>query len=290
MYSTRTALTRLILVSMFGAGALALACSGGDNGNGAGNATTATVAVDSDREPGNGSGANGGAPDTPEPDAASDSGSDPTPATHPEPITPSDDGTHSEFQELIGEFKQREYHVEYKSTVSTSGQQLDGVIGRYQLGESLRSDFSYQLEGELFAGSTIRTPDATYICSDAAGLQSCLGMPPGGPTIIPDLSARLTSQMDAILENSDNVAVQSAGRRTIAGGSARCFEFSSVEGTGLTCISDDGVMLLIEVDFGQGTMRMEATSYGTSVSESDFEPPFPVTNIDGVSRQSYGIG
>ena len=145
-----------------------------------------------------------------------------------------------------------------------------------------RFDIDAVSGGEPLTASTIRTPERTLVCLDG----SCLGIPSGGGPggAFPDPSLALTGQLDLVEAGAGGASVRSAGTRSIAGEEARCFELSGGGGdigSGTVCFSERGVPLLMEFTSSDGDLRLEATDYGTSVSDADFEAPFPVTSLGG---------
>lgn len=78
---------------------------------------------------------------------------------------------------------------------------------------------------------------------------------------------------------------------SVAGEDARCYAVSGVldedeEGEGTICFSDDGILLLLDgtsvIEGEEETFKLEATSVERSVSDSDFEPPYPTTELPGL--------
>ena len=66
---------------------------------------------------------------------------------------------------------------------------------------------------------------------------------------------------------------------TIAGTDASCFSAEQNGETSKFCFSDSGILLLTQNTDASGTSGMVATAYSDSVSDSDFEPPYPVTTL-----------
>jgi hypothetical protein len=69
---------------------------------------------------------------------------------------------------------------------------------------------------------------------------------------------------------------------TIAGTNATCYSGLSSGSTDKFCFSDSGVLLVTQTTDSSGTSGLVATAYSTDVSDSDFQPPYPVTTIPGI--------
>ncbi len=140
-------------------------------------------------------------------------------------------------------------------------------------GERTRFDMSQ--DGETL--TMIITAAATYMCSDG----SCLSMTAemgGGLDELPDLG----SQLDDLQDELGSGTVRSTGSREIAGTRTECYEFEDAdEGiTGTVCHTEEGVPLFLSSVTPEGEFTLEATAYSTSVSDADFEPPFPVVSLE----------
>ncbi len=139
-------------------------------------------------------------------------------------------------------------------------------------------------DGGLVRGAFIETPDASYICFDE---------PPDDPGCIDLALLGGSGGLFAGLFSGFNVqgliadAAENAGRveriadRTINGRSAECYQFEDVDGDGVACFDKQtGVVLFVQGEDSDGNFRLETASYSESVSDSDFEPPFPLVDPD----------
>jgi hypothetical protein len=142
-----------------------------------------------------------------------------------------------------------------------------------------RSD-TVDLDGST--SSWIETPGITYICiSDAAQTdQSCteetgttgsagLGF---DPALIDALALAAQAQEVDINKSSEN----------IAGTDADCYEGTYNGRTAKFCFSGDGVMLAELITDSSGTSGLTATEYSSDVSDSDFQPLYPISTIIAV--------
>jgi hypothetical protein len=137
----------------------------------------------------------------------------------------------------------------------------------------------------------IATKDATYFCGGSAQ-QQCLKIQgtSGAPISVPffGLFAAPNALDEQIAAGTAGVDLHTSNE-TIAGISATCFtaggSSAGSTGAGEWCFSDKGILLLVDGN-GSSTgpsssFRMEATSVSETVSASDFQPPYPVTELPG---------
>lgn len=132
----------------------------------------------------------------------------------------------------------------------------------------------------------ITTPETTYICDTDS--ESCLATPGSGDDSSglglfgTFLSAEVIAGYVGIAEAAGVDVNQSS--ESINGIDASCFSWDddSDEGIdqGKICFSEDaGVMVYQEFTGDSGTTKLEATDYSDDVPDSDFEPPYDVTEI-----------
>jgi hypothetical protein len=129
----------------------------------------------------------------------------------------------------------------------------------------------------------IQTPDATYDCSsNGSGYETCFqsagsgtgSAGPGGPfagLFSPALIHALT-----VAAQAEGIDINKSDE-TIAGTGATCYEGIESFETRKFCFSDSGILLLSRTTNADGTSGMTATAVSSDVSDSDFEPPYPVT-------------
>jgi hypothetical protein len=197
----------------------------------------------------------------------------------------SDDGdaaTANDFESLFSTFGQADYVVTFEIETAIEGQSFSGEWTWFRdvAGERSRFDIDSDVAGESVTATVITTPDESFFCAEG----SCLRIPAGAASPFPDLSELFTDQVtsidDAVLAGS----VSDAGTRNIGGVEARCFTFEAPEedvAKGETCVTAEGVPIYAAWSSDEGEFRLEAVSYSNSVSDDDFEPPFPVTSIPG---------
>ena len=102
--------------------------------------------------------------------------------------------------------------------------------------------------------------------------------------INPDaLTASITDSIDDVMGFEFDTF-----QETIAGESADCFSmsgsFEGESGQAEWCFTDDGILLRIAAsmlaeDGEVGEFRLDATAVSRDVSDADFEPPYPVTDL-----------
>lgn len=151
-----------------------------------------------------------------------------------------------------------------------------------------RSRIDY--ESDQGTGTVISTPDAFYICSEGA----CIKAPTGDTSIDPTagLTALLSAENISALYGDipDGVDVEKSNKE-IAGVDATCYTYSgdideteTGDENGVICVSDSGLLLKMEFHTASADGAFEATEASDEVSDSDFEPPFPVTEIPNIGR------
>lgn len=255
----RVLLTATLVLAL----SLGAACGGGDDDDSSGDRDNGTLAAEDDRD---------AAGDDDDLEGYADGDSDGGGA---------DAGDSSgEFASLSGLFGQRDYIVTFTLDTSVGGETFSGEWTWYRdvEGERSRFDLDTDAGGEVVSATFITTPDEVYFCSEA----TCLAFPSGAQSPFPNPSAALTEQVSGIDDRVLGGSVRDAGTRTIAGIEARCFTFDA-PGSGIaegeSCVSPEGVPVLTVWEGDEGSFRLEATSYSSEVSDEDFEPPFPVTQL-----------
>ncbi len=250
---------------------LAGACSGGDDGDGA-SPTSDASGSQSDST------------------ATSDAGGDDTPAPGADTATPEPTATEESDGGMSGDVAKQmadilknadevEYVITYRTDAEFEGGTYVGLTTMYEGGERSRVDFDVEVAGQKIQGASINTPEKNYFCSDQDGEQTCFEFPAGQESIFPDPSEQFTDTVDAFSDEADQYSINAAPGRTIAGQKGTCFEVGGPEGTGTVCFSEDGILLLMELESPEGKFSLEATEYRLGVTDEDFEPPYPVTSF-----------
>jgi len=211
----------------------------------------------------------------PQDGATSEAGT--TPAAEATPQTQEGGG---QFSDLAAKFA----NVTFKATynMSESGGDTPGqtAMTLYKKGDNLRIDMTGEIEGQQQTAIYISRPDQSYLCSDIPemGGSTCFSEPADSSQGAGDLISSLESAL-----NDPSAEIVSTTSRTIAGEDATCYVIHSpdVDGESEVCLSNDAVPLYTRSTSGGQEMSLEATSFGHDVSDSDFEPPYPITDISG---------
>ena len=191
----------------------------------------------------------------------------------------------SDLRKLAEEFGIKEVKIEYTFSSTGDGSPDDaGTITLY-----LKPPDAWRVDISSSAGDVImiNSGGASYLCSSEGGIGQCLESPLGDVIPIPFLSLftdpnGLSDFIDVSLSGVD----VDRSDRTIAGQDATCFSISGIidgeTGSAEYCFRADGILLLLRAeDEGSGVFALEATSVEDSVSDTDLEPPYDVTEIPG---------
>jgi len=139
-------------------------------------------------------------------------------------------------------------------------------------------------EGTDATGTILSTADAIYLCGEGICLKYSSGDSSLDPTA--GLTALLSAQSisDAYGDLPDGVDVSESSQE-IAGVDATCYSYTgeideteSGDESGEICVSESGLLLRLKFS-GSGGGQFEATEATDDVSDDDFEPPFPVTEL-----------
>jgi outer membrane lipoprotein-sorting protein len=194
--------------------------------------------------------------------------------------TSSSDDIASQLQALGGDIKQATGKVTYTDT-SSSGS--TSTVTFYSKPPNSRYD-STDADGSSTA--YIETPETTYVCtSDATHVdQTCIAEPGSGTgsTGLGLFGGLFSSSYIEVLVAAAQVGGVSINKsnETIAGTNATCYSGLSSGSTEKFCFSDSGVLLeTLTTDASGSTSGLTATAFSSDVSDSDFQPPYPVTTI-----------
>jgi len=200
--------------------------------------------------------------------------------------TPESESDTGQFKELADRFKNATFKVTYKISGSATQEGADGTMVWYKKGDNLRVDISGTFQGEKMSAVLITRPDQSYLCTQTPETGeggACIATPgetgQGADQVISGLEEALADP---------NVEIAGTESREIAGEGAKCFTIgpSESEGESEVCLSSEGVPLLSKATLAQGEMVLEATDFGRDISDSDFEPPYPVSEgAPGLSDQ-----
>lgn len=130
---------------------------------------------------------------------------------------------------------------------------------------------------------TISTADTTYVCTVAD--ETCVSFPGGGGGA--GLFGGLFSAqvITAYVAAFDAAGIDvNQGSEDIAGSDASCFSWDEDVSNDITkgkmCFNDAGQLVLLESEESDGSKSsMRATEYSEDVPDSDFEPPYDVTEL-----------
>jgi hypothetical protein len=184
----------------------------------------------------------------------------------------------SQLAALGGDIKQATGKVTYTDTSSDG---TTSTITFYAKAPNSRYD---TIASDGSTSAYIETPATTYICTSAD--QTCIATAGSGtgsaglgllsgffsPALIDTLTAAAQAQGISITKSNE----------TIAGTNASCYGGTSSGSTYKFCFSDSGVLLETQSTDSSGTSGMVATAYSGDVSDSDFQPPYPVTTIPAI--------
>jgi hypothetical protein len=180
--------------------------------------------------------------------------------------------------EALGQnFEKRTGKVTYQST-ETDGS--TSTITFYSKDDKSRFDST---DSSGSTGIFIETATASYSCDPSE--QVCIQYGQGGgsgigagfaaifsPQYIDALVAAAQSEGIDVTKSSDNIAGQDVD----------CYSGTGPDGSGKFCFNGDGLMVYTEFQDSTGTTKMQATEVTSDVSDSDFDPPYPVTTIPAI--------
>jgi hypothetical protein len=203
-------------------------------------------------------------------------------AATPAATAPATNDDPADLTVLAGRMGEATFSLTYMlETTGDDDELMNGTWGWKQDASSNRTRFDIESDGETVI--MIMTGTEVLFCTEGA----CFSMA-GAGGMFPNLGEMLSSEVDSIQEGAtaSTSEVTRAAGRTIAGIAADCYDFrDTIENTsGTVCYSPEGVPLFMETEGPEGVFKLEATTYGTSVSEADFEAPFPVMAFPGTGN------
>ncbi len=182
----------------------------------------------------------------------------------------------SQLQALGGDIKQATGKVTYTDTSSSGG---TTTITLYSKAPNSRYD---TIESDGSTSSFIETPQTTYICTSTD--KTCIatagsGTGSAGLGLLSGLFS--STYIDALAAAAQVGGVSiTRSNETIAGTNATCYSGLTSGSNDKFCFSDSGVLLETQTTDSSGAISgLIATAYSTDVSDSDFQPPYPVTTI-----------
>jgi hypothetical protein len=226
---------------------------------------------------------NGGEGDEPTATESTEDGDDTPEATDEEEEDGGDGDAASDLSALSEEYSNFRGFVKYETTGFADDSFSTMTIYR---GDGVsRVDY----EGTESSGSFITNDDGSFACAD----NQCVKFP-AGQAIDPTAAFTAFINPDAIQEAygsvPDGVTVEESSVE-IAGLDATCYDYSgdldeteSGDESGQVCFSESGILLRLDFTGTEGGGRFEAVEAEEGVTDADFEPPFPVVDLDELGQ------
>ncbi len=169
----------------------------------------------------------------------------------------------TELKNIFSKKDSLEYKVSHTTKLTGTGEQK---MTQYIKGENMRVDMIIE---DIETRTYILGTSSMYTCSKPEGEWSCIGFD------TPQESSTSDQALTDFTEETDLYEIKYLSTRNIAGTSAKCFSMkNTAENVAIEyCISPEGVPLYTKTTMNEITMEMTATSYSTSVSDSDFTLP-----------------
>ena len=180
-----------------------------------------------------------------------------------------------DFGDLAAKFGRATFKVTYQVSGGTG--MTEGSMTWYKKGDNLRIDFEGEAEGQQMNTVFIMLPDKSYLCTEVperGGGGSCFATTGATGQGAGEIAAELENTL-----TDPNVDIVSTSSRKIAGEDAKCYTVrsSEIEGESEICLSEEAVPLFTKETVEGAETSMEATDFSRDVSDSDFEPPYPVS-------------
>ena len=191
------------------------------------------------------------------------------------------EGDKDELIALGEAFLESTFQATYEVTsVGDAGAGITGIT-IFKSGEDLRFDITGETEGQPIDAAFITAGETSYLCFTGDFVQT-LGFE--GEGVCTESAAddpsnpvgSLTDEFEITEEDLADTEILGREEREIAGQDAICYQTSSPEsGESTVCMSEDGVLLAVE----SADTNFTATEVSDEVSDSDFEPPYPVEEL-----------
>ena len=189
--------------------------------------------------------------------------------------TPAAGGGGGDFSGLAEKFGKSTFKVTYQLSGAGAGI-TGGSMTWYKKGDNLRIDMTSESGGQQASLIMITLSDKSYLCTstpELGGGGSCFVTPSSEGTGVSEMVSGLESTL-----SDPSVDIVSTSSRKIAGEDAKCYTMQSPdEGEAEICMSSEGVPLFSKETVEGAETTMEATAFSHDVSDSDFEPPYPVS-------------
>ena len=169
--------------------------------------------------------------------------------------------------------------VTYRVTTEADGETFEGEWVLVQRPPDTRFEIAGEEGGEEFRTIIITTGGKSYLCTSAAGQESCLATEADAADAGASPLDLLSDMPQELAEDADLV---DTSNRKIAGVDAACFTVKSGLadlGEGEVCFSDEGLLLYMSSGVDGASSVFEATSVSSDVTDADFEPPYEVVEL-----------
>ena len=200
-------------------------------------------------------------------------------------------GGSAELQALAEKFAEATFKVTYEISGDAAGLGNGEITIAKDGTDKIRFDIKSEQDGEPFEGSFIQTATDSYLCFSgeaAAGLGAIVGEDTSAGVCVKSSTDDPTNPVGSLVDSfgeigTGNVEVQSKEDTEIAGHDATCYTVldKDTNETSVACLTDDGVLLSVDSSAGGS---FTAKSVEEDVSDSDFEPPYPITEIPGLGQ------
>lgn len=177
--------------------------------------------------------------------------------------------------DLVAASKVAVFKITYRIGATGTQPGQDAVIGDqtwYFKPPRARLDFVSLYGGPGARASEFDLPEGTFLCSDQAGQMQCMAV----PSTPLDQNMVVAAQRDLLSDPAKYNATFTEVKK-IAGQDGLCYEVtpkaSSMFTSGTFCLTKDGISLLTRASTYGVTYSMEATSFSSTVSDSDFILP-----------------
>lgn len=184
-------------------------------------------------------------------------------------------GEDIDLASIFAGFATASFNITYNMDGGSADEAMTGEWTWIQDTAGNRTRFEVNADGQDLV--MITTAEQTVVCAEG----TCFDAGGAMGAAVPNIGDMFTEGIDEVQSEAAGGTVRRIDGRTIAGVDAECVEFDSGDGTEGTACYADGIPLLVESTSAEGTFRMEATRFSTDISDSDFEPPFPIMSIGG---------
>lgn len=183
------------------------------------------------------------------------------------------DSMAGKFKDFVGMKLGAEYTVSYQNSMTANGKTQTYTMTQYFAGANkMRMDTKMQgVENRAYM-----LTDAFYSCSNQQGSWMCIKI---------DRPEDATQEVDAVEKSPDDYNILYDGTMSIAGATAQCYKITLPTGMMKECFSKEGVPLYMQVKSGDVETEMKATTYKTSVSDSDFTLPAKAQDMNAYVQQ-----